>query len=83
MNKVPGAGEEAGSAVAVVDAAAASPGVATLPTWVLGAVAAFALALMWLVSFDNGQITGVLDSSGSYFHELFHDGRHLFGAPCH
>jgi cobalt transporter subunit CbtB len=34
-----------------------------------------ALALLTLYAVFFGQ--------GTYLHELAHDGRHLFGAPCH
>lgn len=57
--------------------------VATVPTRVLIALLVAAALLLWLVTFDNGQITGLLDRSGQFFHELFHDGRHLIGVPCH
>lgn len=86
MSKVPGTGatNPAGAASSFVTAEAAPlPEVATLPLWVLGALAAAALAVMWLVGFDNGQVSGALDSTGSYLHELFHDGRHVLGVPCH
>lgn len=47
-------------------------------------VAAFAAALallaLWAVFFDNGQAVA---ATGEYLHEFSHDGRHLFGAPCH
>lgn len=56
---------------------------AQVPTWVLLALLAFAAGLVWLVGFDNGQMTSALDSTGTFFHEFFHDGRHLAGAPCH
>ena len=56
---------------------------AQVPTWVLLALLAFAAGLVWLVGFDNGQLTRTLDSTGTFFHEFFHDGRHLLGAPCH
>lgn len=56
---------------------------APVPTWALLALLAFAASLVWLVGFDNGQLTRVLDSTGTFFHEFFHDGRHLLGAPCH
>lgn len=57
--------------------------VATLPTWVMLAVAAVGVVVLWLVSFDNGQLTSVVDSSSSFVHELFHDSRHALGVPCH
>jgi hypothetical protein len=41
--------------------------------------AAFALVVLYLVSFDQG----ALSQSGSLLHELMHDGRHLLGVPCH
>jgi hypothetical protein len=41
--------------------------------------AAFALLVLYLVSFDQG----ALSQSGLYVHELMHDGRHLLGVPCH
>lgn len=57
--------------------------VATLPTWVMLAAVALGVLLLWLVSFDNGQLTSVVDSSSSFLHELFHDSRHALGVPCH
>jgi hypothetical protein len=54
-----------------------------IPTWVLLAVLALAAAVVWLVGFDNGQASAVADHTGSFLHELFHDARHLSGAPCH
>jgi len=56
---------------------------AQVPTWALLALLAFAAALVWLMGFDNGQLTSALDSTGTFFHEFFHDGRHLTGLPCH
>ena len=50
-----------------------------LPAWtwlVLG----LALALAYLVTLENG---AVLRGSATLVHELFHDGRHFFGVPCH
>ncbi len=38
-----------------------------------------ALMLAYLVAFDQGAIS----QSGTYLHELMHDGRHLLGVPCH
>ncbi|MBO3741782.1 CbtB domain-containing protein [Actinoplanes flavus] len=37
------------------------------------------LLLAYLVAFDQG----ALSQSGTYLHELMHDGRHLLGVPCH
>ncbi|WP_433651296.1 CbtB domain-containing protein [Micromonospora zamorensis] len=35
--------------------------------------------LAHLVAFDQGAVS----RSGTYLHELMHDGRHLLGVPCH
>ena len=35
--------------------------------------------LAYLVAFDQG----ALSQSGTFLHELMHDGRHLLGVPCH
>jgi len=42
-------------------------------------LAGVALLVLWLVSFDQGQ----LSQAGALLHELMHDGRHVFGVPCH
>ena len=43
--------------------------------------------IIYLVLFDQGAAAAVLFGSTAgnenLFHELFHDGRHLLGAPCH
>jgi hypothetical protein len=42
--------------------------------------------LFYLVMLDHGQVIDLLIGSGvtgNYLHELFHDGRHFGGAPCH
>ncbi|MGK5529105.1 CbtB domain-containing protein [Streptomyces sp. URMC 129] len=49
--------------------------------WTIAAFAAvIALLALWAVFFDNGQAVA---ATGEYLHEFSHDGRHLFGAPCH
>jgi hypothetical protein len=53
-----------------------------LPTWAWLAMA-LALGLLYAVTFDTGFLSSRLASSRMYLHELFHDGRHLFGVPCH
>jgi hypothetical protein len=57
-----------------------------LPWWTWLVVAAL-LAVVFAVGFDQGQILrpllGKASASGNYLHELFHDGRHLLGFPCH
>ena len=47
-----------------------------LPALLLGVL--FVLTI-YLVQYDQG----VLSQSGSFLHELMHDGRHLLGVPCH
>lgn len=63
----------------------ADPGVvvAPIPGWVLVTLLAVAALALWLVTFDNGQLTSVLERGDLFVHELFHDGRHLLGVPCH
>lgn len=43
--------------------------------------------ILFAVLFDNGvllaPVLGEAAHSANYLHELFHDGRHLLGAPCH
>ena len=50
-------------------------------------VLAFVALALFAVLFDNGTLLAPLlgDTSyaANYLHELFHDGRHLLGAPCH
>ena len=57
-------------------------GKASLPLW----LALVALTL-FAVLFDNGAlltpILGEASGTQNYLHELFHDGRHVLGAPCH
>ncbi|GAB2780146.1 CbtB domain-containing protein [Streptomyces sp. NPDC054796] len=49
--------------------------------WLIAAAAAIvALIALYAVFVDNGNI---ISATGSYLHEFSHDGRHLFGAPCH
>jgi Probable cobalt transporter subunit (CbtB) len=42
-----------------------------------------AVGVLWLVTFEGGPVSEALGQAGSFFHELFHDGRHLLGVPCH
>ena len=54
--------------------------------WLLPALL-LVLLTMFAVLFDNGALLGpfIGDASyaANYMHELFHDGRHLLGTPCH
>jgi hypothetical protein len=47
--------------------------------WALFA-AVLALVLLYFVGAEEGATSVV---SGSFVHELVHDGRHLLGFPCH
>ena len=42
--------------------------------------AVLALVLLYFVGAEEGATSLV---SGSFVHELVHDGRHLLGFPCH
>ena len=55
---------------------------AALPQW-LWPVLAFGLALLYAVTFDAGLVSARAAGSSMFLHELFHDGRHLLGVPCH
>ncbi len=44
---------------------------------------ALALTALYAVTFDNGFLSSQVSSSAMLLHELFHDGRHLLGVPCH
>ena len=48
-----------------------------LPAWLAAAVALF---VVYVVLQENGAL---LASSWETLHELFHDGRHALGVPCH
>lgn len=43
------------------------------------------LAILFAVLLDNGILLSPFLSSHApnYLHELFHDGRHVLGVPCH
>ena len=50
-----------------------------LPVWTW-LVLALALATVYALSMENG---ATLEAGASVLHELFHDGRHFLGVPCH
>ena len=62
------------------------PEAGPLPGWTWPLLAVLA-ALVFAVGFDQGQILrpvlGKAAATGNQLHELFHDGRHLLGFPCH
>lgn len=55
-----------------------------LPALAVAAVATFVLGA---VAFDQGALAGAVTDAlrdrGGVLHELFHDGRHMLGVPCH
>lgn len=54
---------------------------APVPRWGFLLLAA-AIALLWLVTFEGGPVSEAIGQAGA-LHEVFHDGRHLIGVPCH
>jgi hypothetical protein len=67
--------------MSTISAAARSTAV-KVPTWAW-LVLLFAVGMLYAVTFDTGVLSSKVTSSSMYLHELFHDGRHLFGVPCH
>ncbi len=53
-----------------------------IPRWALPTLM-LATVLFWLVTMEGGMVSNALGQTGSFLHELFHDGRHLLGVPCH
>lgn len=47
--------------------------------WPWALLAALLLAVIYLVTLDQG----TLSRTGLFLHELMHDGRHLLAVPCH
>ena len=64
----------------------AAPEVARLPAWTWLVLALLAL-LVFAVGYDQGlllrPVMGRAAAVSNTLHELFHDGRHLLGFPCH
>ena len=50
-----------------------------IPAWTW-LVLALALATIYALSLENG---ATLKAGATVLHELFHDGRHFLGVPCH
>ena len=50
-----------------------------LPAWTW-LVLALALATVYALALENG---ATLRAGATVLHELFHDGRHFLGVPCH
>jgi hypothetical protein len=57
-------------------------GAAPIPRWGFAVLLA-AVTVLWLVTFEGGPLSEAIGQAGSFFHELFHDGRHILGVPCH
>ena len=68
--------------MAAITTAPALPGVISVPRWVWLAVAA-AVAVLWLVTMEGAVLSQAVTGAPNFLHELFHDGRHLLGVPCH
>ena len=56
-----------------------SPAVSARLIWTALAVVTALTLMAYLVAFDQGAVS----QSGTFLHELMHDGRHLLGVPCH
>ena len=50
-----------------------------IPAWAW-LVLTLALATVYALTLENG---ATLRAGASVLHELFHDGRHFLGVPCH
>lgn len=50
-----------------------------LPAWAW-LVLALALATVYALTMESG---ATLQAGATVMHELFHDGRHFLGVPCH
>ena len=57
----------------------ATPEVISVPAWAW-LVLALALATIYALTMENG---ATLRAGATVLHELFHDGRHVLGVPCH
>lgn len=70
------------ASMAAIIPAPARPGAIAVPrrAW---PVLAVAVALLWLVTMEGSAISHLLGGTPGFLHELFHDGRHLLGVPCH
>ncbi|MCA2214983.1 CbtB domain-containing protein [Jidongwangia harbinensis] len=56
-----------------------TPAVSPRLLWTALTVTAALLLMAYLVVLDQGAVS----QSGTFLHELMHDGRHLLGVPCH
>lgn len=51
----------------------------SIPVWAW-LVTAMALLSVYALTMENG---ATLSAGATFLHELFHDGRHMLGVPCH
>ena len=58
------------------------PGAIEVPPWTWALLVA-AFAVLWLVTMEGSAVSQVIGGTPNFLHELFHDGRHLLGVPCH
>ena len=42
-----------------------------------------AVPVLLLVAYLVLMVNGAISQTGTFLHELMHDGRHLLGVPCH
>ena len=56
-----------------------TPEAIAVPTWAW-LLLALALATVYALTMENG---ATLRAGATVLHELFHDGRHFLGVPCH
>ena len=63
-------------------ARSAAPAPFPLPRWTWAALLA-AVAVLWLVTMEGSVVSQAVGGTSNFLHELFHDGRHLLGVPCH
>ena len=55
------------------------PEAISVPAWAW-LMLALALATVYALTMENG---ATLRAGATVLHELFHDGRHMLGVPCH
>lgn len=67
---------------AISTPARSHPGPISTPAWV-SAVLAVSVSLLWLVTMEGQAVSQAIGGTSRFLHELFHDGRHLLGVPCH
>jgi ABC-type sugar transport system permease subunit len=69
-------------AMSTTSAGTYEPDALPIPPWALPTLVVAAV-LFWVVTMEGGMVSHALGQTGMFLHELFHDGRHLLGVPCH